>query len=240
MCSQLIAGPSSIRRRQRYSRFGATPLRRATTEMLDLSSSVSSTIRSFSEDDQRRLRPPSVVNELKNRGLQDILIAVVDGLKGFPEAITVAFPEAMVQTCIVHPVRRSLNFCSWKDRKAVAADLRRIHGPQRPNLMISRRNGRRNTRQSPPAWRRARAEVIPFFAFDPAIGKIIYATNANESLNRVIRKSIKTRSAFPIDEAATKLIYLVISSFEKDGRNVRGWFAARNQFAMMFRERFDA
>ena len=91
-----------------------------------------------------------------------------------------------------------------------------------------------------PAWRRAWAEVIPFFAFDPAIRKIIYTTNAIESLNRVIRKSIKTRGSFPTDEAATKLIYLAIRSFEKDGRNVREWFAARNQFAIMFGERFDA
>ena len=91
-----------------------------------------------------------------------------------------------------------------------------------------------------PAWRRAWQEVIPFFAFDPAIRKIIYTTNAIESLNRVIRKSIKTRGSFPTDEAATKLIYLAISRFEKDGRNVREWFAARNQFAIMFNQRFGA
>lgn len=91
-----------------------------------------------------------------------------------------------------------------------------------------------------PAWRRAWAEVIPFFGFDPAIRKIIYTTNAIESLNRVIRKSIKTRGSFPTDEAATKLIYLAIRKFEKDGRNVREWFASRNQFAIMFGERFDA
>ena len=89
-------------------------------------------------------------------------------------------------------------------------------------------------------WRRAWAEVIPFFGFDPAIRKIIYTTNAIESLNRVIRKAIKTRGSFPTDEAATKLIYLAIRSFEKDGRTVREWFAARNQFAIMFGERFDA
>lgn len=91
-----------------------------------------------------------------------------------------------------------------------------------------------------PAWRRAWQELIPFFGFDPAIRKIIYTTNAIESLNRVIRKSIKTRGSFPTDEAATKLIYLAIRKFEKDGRNVREWFAARNQFAIMFGERFDA
>ena len=91
-----------------------------------------------------------------------------------------------------------------------------------------------------PAWRRAWQEVIPFFAFDPAIRKIIYTTNAIESLNRVIRKSIKTRGSFPTDEAATKLIYLAIRKFEKSGRTVREWFSARNQFAIMFDERFNA
>jgi len=187
----------------------------------------------------------SVMNELKNRGTQDILIAVVDGLKGFPEAITAAFPEAMVQTCIVHLVRHSLNFCSWKDRKAVAADLRRIYGAATADLAAAELDDFEEKwagkyASIAPAWRRAWQEVIPFFGFDPAIRKIIYTTNAIESLNRVIRKSIKTRGSFPTDEAATKLIYLAIRNFEKDGRNVREWFAARNQFAIMFGERFDA
>ena len=187
----------------------------------------------------------AVMNELKNRGLQDILIGVVDGLKGFPEAITAAFPDAMVQTCIVHLVRHNLSFCSWKDRKVVAADLRRIYSAPTAAMAEAELDafeekwaGKYASIAS--AWRRAWAEVIPFFAFDPAIRKIIYTTNAIESLNRVIRKSIKTRGSFPTDEAATKLIYLAIRSFEKDGRNVREWFAARNQFAIMFGERFDA
>jgi len=187
----------------------------------------------------------SVMNELKNRGVQDILIAVVDGLKGFPEAITAAFPEAMVQTCIVHLVRHSLNFCSWKDRKAVAGDLRRIYSAPTADMAEAELDAFEEKwagkyASIAPAWRRAWAEVIPFFGFDPAIRKIIYTTNAIESLNRVIRKSIKTRGSFPTDEAATKLIYLAIRKFEKDGRNVREWFAARNQFAIMFGERFDA
>jgi putative transposase len=187
----------------------------------------------------------SVMNELRNRGLQDILIAVVDGLKGFPEAITAAFPDAMVQTCIVHLVRHSLNFCSWKDRKAVAADLRRIYSAPTADMAEAELDTFEEKwavkyASIAPAWRRAWQEVIPFFGFDPAIRKIIYTTNAIESLNRVIRKSIKTRGSFPTDEAATKLIYLAIRNFEKDGRNVREWFAARNQFAIMFAERFDA
>jgi len=187
----------------------------------------------------------SVMNELKNRGVQDILIAVVDGLKGFPEAITAAFPEATVQTCIVHLVRHSLNFCSWKDRKAVAADLRQIYSAATAELAADElaafeEKWAGKYPSIAPAWRRAWQEVIPFFAFDPAIRKIIYTTNAIESLNRVIRKTIKTRGSFPTEEAAIKLIYLAIRNFEKGGRNVRIWFAARNQFAIMFEERFNA
>jgi putative transposase len=187
----------------------------------------------------------SVMTELKNRGVQDILIAVVDGLKGFPDAITAAFPETAVQTCIVHLVRHSLNFCAWKDRKAVAADLRRIYSAptaDQAGLELDAFEEKWASKYASiaPAWRRAWQEVIPFFAFDPAIRKIIYTTNAIESLNRVIRKSIKTRGSFPTEDAATKLIYLAIRNFEKGGRNVREWFAARNHFAIMFEDRFNA
>ena len=187
----------------------------------------------------------SVMNELRNRGVQDVLIAVVDGLKGFPEAITAAFPDAMVQTCIVHLVRHSLNFCAWKDRKAVAADLRRIYQASTADqaavaLDAFEAAWGEKYASVAPAWRRAWEEVTPFFAFPPAVRKIIYTTNAIESLNRVIRKSIKTRGSFPTEEAATKLIYLAIRNFEKGGRNVREWFAARNQFDIMFAERFHA
>ena len=187
----------------------------------------------------------SVMNELKNRGIEDILIAVVDGLKGFPQAITAAFPDTMVQTCIVHLVRHSLNFCSWKDRKGVAADLRLIYSAPTADLAAEELDHFEEKWMDKypsiaPAWRRAWQEVIPFFAFDPAIRKIIYTTNAIESLNRVIRKTIKTRGSFPTEDAATKLIYLAIRNFEKGGRNVREWFAARNQLAIMFEDRFNA
>jgi putative transposase len=187
----------------------------------------------------------AVMNELRNRGLQDILIAVVDGLKGFPEAITAAFPDTTVQTCIVHLVRHSMSFCAWKDRKGVAASLRQIYeavtaeqaaheldrfdeiwGMKYPSIA--------------PAWRRAWAEVVPFFAFSPAIRRLIYTTNAIESLNRVIRKTLKTKGSFPTEEAATKLIYLAIRNFEKDGRKAREWIAARNQLAILFDTRFTA
>ena len=186
----------------------------------------------------------SVMNNLRNRGLEDILIAVVDGLKGFPEAINAAYPDTTVQTCIVHLVRQSLNFCVWKDRKVVAKDLKRIYqatddaeaekaladfeaewAPKYPSIT--------------PAWRRAWQEVIPFFAFPPEVRKVIYTTNAIESLNRVIRKTTKTRGSFPTDDAAMKLIYLAIRNFERKGSAVQEWVAARNQFAILYPERFN-
>ena len=183
----------------------------------------------------------SVMNELRNRGVQDILIAVVDGLKGFPEAITTAFPDATVQTCIVHLIRHSMNFCSWKDRKAVAADLRTIYEAPTAEEAAGQLDAfeEKWAGKYPsiaPAW----AEVIPFFAFSAAIRKINYTTNAVESLNRVLRKTLKTKGSFPTEEAATKLIFLAIRNFEKGGRAVREWVAARNQLAIMFAGRFDA
>ena len=155
----------------------------------------------------------SVMNNLKNRGLEDILIAVVDGLKGFPDAINAAFPDTTVQTCIVHLVRHSLNFCGWKDRKAVAKDLKLIYqavddGEAAKALDDFEAEWGDKYPSIAPSWRRAWQEVIPFFAFPPAVRKIIYTTNAIESLNRVIRKTTKTRGSFPTDAAATKLIYL--------------------------------
>jgi putative transposase len=202
----------------------------------------------------------SVMNELRNRGVQDILIAVVDGLKGFPEAIIAAFPDTTVQTCIVHLIRHSMNFCSWKDRKARSsgkqspglfsdpphtADLRPIYQAPTAEEAARQLDGfeEKWAGKYPsiaPAWRRAWAEVIPFFAFSAAIRKIIYTTNAVESLNRVLRKTLKTKGSFPTEEAATKLIYLAIRNFEKGGRAVREWVAARNQMAIMFAGRFDA
>jgi transposase-like protein len=196
------------------------------------------------------------MNELRNRGVQDILIAVVDGLKGFPEAITAAFPETTVQTCIVHLIRHSMNFCSWKDRKARSsgklspgqfsdpphtADLRPIY--EAPTAEEAARQldtfEEKWVGKYPsivPAWRRAWTEVT----FSAAIRKIIYTTNAVESLNRVLRKTLKTKGSFPTEEAATKLIFLAIRNFEKGGRAVREWVAARNQLAIMFAGRFDA
>jgi putative transposase len=185
----------------------------------------------------------SVMTELRNRGVQDILIAVVDGLKGFPEAITAAFPQTMVQTCVVHLVRHSLNFCSWKDRKAVAAKLREVYVAEtaeaaRDALEAFDVDWGRQYPSIAQAWRRAWQEVIPFFAFSPEIRRVIYTTNAIESLNRIIRKAIKTRGSFPSEDAAEKLIYLAIRGHEKTSRTVRGWLTAVNQFAIMFEDRF--
>lgn len=186
----------------------------------------------------------AVMTELRNRGVQDILIAVVDGLKGFPEAINSAFPETTVQTCIVHLVRHSLNFCSWKDRKAVAAKLRDVYSAETAEaawdaLEVFDAEWGGQYPSIAQAWRRAWQEVIPFFAFSPEIRRVIYTTNAVESLNRVIRKAIKTRGSFPSEEAAEKLIYLAIRGHEKTARTVRGWLTAVNQFAIMFEDRFS-
>ena len=185
----------------------------------------------------------SVMTELRNRGVQDILIAVVDGLKGFPEAITAAFPQTLVQTCVVHLVRHSLNFCSWKDRKAVAAKLREVYVAETAEaawdaLEAFDADWGRQYPSIAQAWRRAWQEVIPFFAFGPEIRRVIYTTNAIESLNRIIRKAIKTRGSFPSEDAAEKLIYLAIRGHEKTSRTVRGWLTAVNQFAIMFEDRF--
>jgi len=263
------------------------------------------------------------MNELKNRGVQDILIAVVpshglqanhcqviDGLKGFPEAITAAFPEATVQPGLrpfraelVHRTNSTAPFTLHRPLGAPFPELLCLEGPQvrghRPaqNLWSCHsRSGRHRTgrirgkrgrqiclnplppshrvprsdcratgqcmftcTRGAPAWRRAWQEMIPFFAFDPAIQRssdpkdylhderpvsaacFACACQAMiKSLNRVIRKSIRTRGSFPTEEAATKLIYLAIRIFEKGGRNVREWCVARNQFAIMFEERFNA
>ena len=170
----------------------------------------------------------SVMNNLRNRGVEDILIAVVDGLKGFPDALNAAFPDTTVQTCIVHLLRHSLNFCGWKDRKAVAKDLKRIYQAtddteaEKALADFDAEWGLKSPSIAP-SWRRAWQEVIPFFAFPPAVRKIIYATNAFESLMRVTHKTTKTRGSFPTDAVATKLIYLAIRSFEMTGRAVREW-----------------
>jgi len=186
-----------------------------------------------------------VMNEMKNRGVGDILIAVVDGLKGFPEAITAVFPDATVQTCIVHLLRQSLAFVSYKDRKAVAAALKTVY---RASDAVSGETALTAFEagfwgQKYPAisqsWRRAWPEVIPFYAFHPDVRRLIYTTNAIESLNSKLRRAIRARGHFPTDEAAMKLLFLVLNRSEKEWTMpAREWSLAKAQFAILFGERF--
>jgi transposase-like protein len=184
-----------------------------------------------------------VINELKARGVNDILIAVVDGLKGFPEAITTVFPQTLVQTCIVHLIRNSLAFVSWKDRKAILPAIKAIYRAETADMALVRLEefeaewGKRYPAISQ-AWRRAWEYVVPFFAFAPAIRKMIYTTNAVEALHRSLRKIIKTRGSFPNDDAALKLLYLAIKNAGLRWRRAIEWTAAMSQFAIQFGDRF--
>jgi putative transposase len=188
-----------------------------------------------------------VMNELKNRGIADILIAVVDGLKGFPEAINAVFPATQVQTCIVHMIRHSLDFVSWKDRKPVSAALKEIYRAK--DAEIAKDNleafaaGEWGTRYPAIAgiWRRQWQQVVPFFAFPQAVRRIIYTTNAIESLNAKLRRAVRTRGHFPNDEAATKLLFLVLRKAQDAWKVApKEWGAAKTQFAILFEERFFA
>jgi putative transposase len=185
----------------------------------------------------------SVMTELKNRGVQDIFIACVDGLKGFPEAIETVFPKTQVQLCIVHLVRNSLNYVGWKERKAVAADLRRIYrSPSREAAEQElERFAQKWDEKFPsivPMWRRNWERVAVFFAYPEEIRRVIYTTNAIESVNMGLRKIIKNRGSFPNDEAAMKLIYLGLQNIsERWTMPIREWKAALNRFAIVFGER---
>jgi len=186
-----------------------------------------------------------VFNDLKTRGVNDILIAVTDGLKGMPEALAVVYPATTLQTCIVHLIRNSLDYASWKDRKQLAAAIKPIYtapsaeaaevalhefeagpwGQKFPTVVAS--------------WRRAWAHVIPFFAFPPAVRRVIYTTNAIESVNARLRKIIKTRGHFPNDDAAMKLIWLVLRNITSEwSRAAHDWKMAMNQFAILYDDRF--
>ena len=186
-----------------------------------------------------------VMNELKNRGVEDILIAIVDGLKGFPQAIVAVFPEATVQTCIVHLLRHSLEFVSYKDRKAAAAALKDIY---RAIDAASGEAALAAFEASPwgekyPAigqsWRRAWPEVVPFYAFHPDVRRLVYTTNAIEALNSKLRRAVRARGHFPTDEAAMKLLFLVLNRSEKEWTMpAREWSLAKAQFAILFGERF--
>jgi putative transposase len=187
-----------------------------------------------------------VMNELRNRGVNDVFIAVVDGLKGFPEAINAVFPEAAVQTCIVHMIRHSLAYVGWKVRKHVAADLKRIYRAESAEAAALRLDEFEEKwgDKFPPigkSWRRNWEQIIPFFAYPEAVRKIIYTTNAIESLNMSLRKIIKNRGHFPSDDAATKLLYLALRNIAKKWTlPARTWKQALNQFAILFQDRFPS
>ena len=186
-----------------------------------------------------------VFNELKTRGVQDILIAVTDGLKGMPEALGAVFPATTLQTCIVHLIRNSLDFASWKDRKALAAAIKPIYtavSAEAAESELSAFEAGPWGQKFPTvvgAWRRAWDRVIPFFAFPPEVRRVIYTTNAIESVNARLRKIIKTRGHFPSDDAATKLIWLALRNITEDwGRAANNWKSAMNQFAILYEDRF--
>lgn len=186
-----------------------------------------------------------VLTEMRNRGLRDVLLACTDGLKGFPEAIESVFPQAEVQLCIVHMTRGSLNFVNWKERRAVAADLRKIYCAATADLAELELTAFEETWGSKypaigPLWRRNWERVIPFFTYSPAVRKVIYTTNAVESLNMSLRKVIKNRGSFPSEEAALKLLYLAIRNASVKWRFVQSWRNALTQFTIHHRERIEA
>ncbi len=186
-----------------------------------------------------------VMTELKSRGVEDILIAVVDGLKGFPDAILAVFPEATVQTCIVHLLRQSLAFVSYKDRKAVAAALKEVYratdAAAGEAALAAFEDGPwgRKYPAIGQSWRRAWSEVVPFYAFPADVRRLLYTTNAIEALNAKLRRAVRARGHFPTDEAALKLLFLVLNRSEKEWRMPpREWAMAKAQFAVLFSERF--
>jgi putative transposase len=186
-----------------------------------------------------------VFNDLKTRGVGDILIAVTDGLKGMPEALSAVFPATTLQTCIVHLIRNSLDYATWKDRKTLAAAIRPIYTAATAEAAEAELDA---FEQGPwgqkfptvvAAWRRAWSQVIPFFAFPPQIRRVIYTTNAIESINSQLRKIIKSRGHFPSDDAASKLLWLALRNITADwGRPAHHWKEAMNQFAILYEDRF--
>lgn len=185
----------------------------------------------------------SVLTELKNRGLEDILIACVDGLKGFPEAIAAEYPETKVQLCIVHMVRSSLKYVSWKDYKAVTADLKEIYTAATESTAQAERERFAEKwddtyPQISKSWAAHWPNLITLFEYPPEIRKVIYTTNAIESLNSVIRKATKQRKVFPTDDSAMKVVYLAMQAASKKWTMpIRNWKPALKRFMIEFGER---
>jgi transposase-like protein len=184
-----------------------------------------------------------ILNELKNRGVQDTLIAAVDGLTGFPDAINAVFPKTEVQLCIVHMVRNSVKYVSYKDRKAVTTDLKEIYlAPSEPaarealERFAEKWDGRFPMISK--SWQNRWNEIIPFMKFSPEIRKAIYTTNAIESVNYTLQRNLKTRQSFPNDESAMKLIFMILRRISKKWTMpIRNWGEALNQFAVIYGDR---
>jgi putative transposase len=185
----------------------------------------------------------NVLTELRNRGVRDILIACVDGLKGFPDAIENLFPQAQVQLCIVHMVRNSLRYVSWKERKAIAVDLRTIYAAptaeaaeQALETFARKWDGRFPSISK--SWQANWQRVIPFFGYPPEIRKVIYTTNAIESINASLRKVTRKRGAFPNPDSVRKVLYLaILKASERWARPIKDWVAALNHFTIVFEGR---
>ena len=187
-----------------------------------------------------------MLTELQNRGVKDIFIACVDGLKGFPEVIESVYPKAEVQMCIVHMVRASLSYVNWKQRKKVGADLRKIYQAATADdaseqLDVFAQNWDAECPVVSQIWRRHWDRITPFLAYPADIRKVIYTTNAVESLNMSLRKIIKMRGSFPNEEAALKLLYLALRNASKKWTMpVQNWTAALNRFSILWPDRMPA
>jgi putative transposase len=184
----------------------------------------------------------AVLNDLQRRGVRDVLIACVDGLSGFPDAIAAVFPQTWVQTCIVHLIRSSMRYVSYRDRRPLAADLRPIYTA--PNADAARSELERFDEQwgarypmIADAWRQRWEHIIPFLSLPEDLRRIVYTTNTIEAMQRQIRKAIKTRGHFPDEQAATKLIYLAIERAETKWRSARSWTSARRALKIHFADR---
>jgi putative transposase len=186
-----------------------------------------------------------VLTELKNRGVRDVLIVCIDGLKGFPQAIEAVFPEARVQLCIVHMVRASLNYVSWKERKLVAADLKSIYraagerqAVKELDEFIAKWGGKYQAIGK--LWKENWDRISPFYDFPAEVRRMIYTTNAVESLHMTLRKIIKTRGSFPSEEAALKLLYLALRNVTAKWEAIQYWKQALNQFEVLWGDRIRA
>jgi putative transposase len=186
-----------------------------------------------------------ILTELRNRGVQDILVACVDGLKGFPDAIGAAYPKTTVQLCIVHMVRNSLAFVNWKERKGVAQDLRLIYRAatvEEAGQRLAEFEASWDAKYAAigKMWRRHWAGIVPLFAFPEEIRRAIYTTNVVESLDMTLRKVIKTRASFPSEESALKLLYLAMQNVSKRWKPAPNWRTALNHFTLLYGDRMEA